>query len=313
MASDRDGEDADAIERVAAWIRDRDPDGLRVANVLRESIDQVLDGPRTGRFRYEDLRKTEKTHVGTIVEINLGKEFDLADGDATDYRIAAIEVDCKYSMKDGGWELPIESLGHIVLLLWADDMQSCWSAGLWRVDESHLGRGEGNRDRKRKMVRSGRDQIRWLWQREALDENLLLHVSDDDLEAILRHGGRRDGQKRINELFRRVQGRIVRREVVLTVARQKDGPRRARMAREQRQLGREGIVVLGHYTWDVAVAQQLGLPVPKSGEWIAVRVLPVAESSARAKFLADDAWWAVASSDEVSPPAPAIPRSRSLE
>jgi Restriction endonuclease NaeI len=309
----QDQSEDDQLERVAAWIGAQDVDGRRIAEVMRESIDQVLDGPRTGRFRYEDLRKTEKTHVGTIVEINLGKEFDLADGDATDYRIAGVEVDCKYSMKDGGWELPIESLGHIVLLLWADDMQSCWSAGLWRVDESHLGRGEGNRDRKRKMVRSGRDQIRWLWQREPLDENLLLHLSGEDLEAIFRHVGRRDGQKRINELFRRVQGRIVRREVVLTVARQKDGPRRARMAREQRQLGREGIVVLGHYAWDVAVATELGLPVPRSGEWIAVRVFPVDESSARAKFLADEVWWAIAASDEVSPPAPAIPRSRSLE
>ncbi|MDZ4827141.1 MAG: NaeI family type II restriction endonuclease [Actinomycetota bacterium] len=297
------------LERVATWLLDRDLDGQRTAAVLRESIDQVLDGPRTGRFRYEDLRKTEKTHVGTIVEINLGKEFDLADGDTTDYRIAGIEVDCKYSMRLGGWELPLESLGHIVLLLWADDAQGCWSAGLWRVDEAHLS-GQGNRDRKRKMSRAGQDQIRWLWQRWPLEENLLLHLPAEELEAIFRHGG---GQQRINELFRLVQGRIVRREVVLTVARQKDGPKRARDARLPRHLGREGIIVLGHDAAEVAVAEHLGLATPIKGEWIAVRVTPVDETSTRRKFKADGGWWATAEDDEESPAAPTILRPRSLE
>lgn len=122
-------EDDGALREVAQWFLRQDPDGERFATVLRESLDQVLDGPRTMRFRYADLRKTEKTHVGTIVEINLGKEFDLEDRVAMDYRVAGHEVDCKYSMFFGGWELPLESLGHLVLLTWADDEASRWSAG----------------------------------------------------------------------------------------------------------------------------------------------------------------------------------------
>lgn len=85
------------------------------------------------------------------------------------------------------------------------------------------------------------------------------------------------------------------------------------MAREQRQLGQEGVIVLGHYAWDVDVARLLGLTIPKSGEWIAVRVVPVDESSGRRKFKADGAWWAPAEAGEESPAAPTIPRSRSLE
>ncbi|GAA3815427.1 hypothetical protein CSO01_37300 [Cellulomonas soli] len=276
--------------------------------MLRDSLDQVLDGPRTMRFRYADLRKTEKTHVGTIVEINLGKAFDLADGSEMDYRIADHEVDCKYSMFMGGWELPLESLGHLVLLTWTDDQASLWSAGLWRVDPRYLGRGAGNRDRKKKMLKSGQERIRWLWQNGDLPENLLLHLPGSVVERIFTH---RNGQQRINELFRSVQGRIIRRDVVLTVAQQKDGPRRARMAREERYLGGEGIIVLGHYEWDVAVARTLGLPEPSSGEWVSARVAP-ADGADPATFEADGARWRLAEPEEWVPSAPRVPRSRSL-
>lgn len=300
------------LARVRRWFGNRDPRGRRMAKVMRESLDQVLDGPRTGRFRYSDLRKTEKTHVGTIVEINLGKEFDLPDGDATDYRIDGIQVDCKYSMSKTGWAIPIEAIGHLVLLTWADDDVSRWSAGLWRVNPDHLNAG-GNRDRKRTIARSGRIQIDWLWHEEELDENLLLHLPKADIDAIFRHVGKRNGQKRINELFRRVRARIVRREVVLTVAQQKDGPRRARMAREPQQLGQEGIIVLGHYTWDVEVAEKLGLPVPKSGEWVSVRVTSTPHDSSKPTFDADGNRWAIADEGDVIAGAPKVPRSKPLD
>ena len=301
------GEDV-ALEDVFEWFLNQDPDGTRFASVLRESLDQVLDGPRTMRFRYSELRKTEKTHVGTIVEINLGKEFDLADGEQMDYRIAGHDVDCKYSMVLGGWELPLESLGHLVLLTWADDDASRWAAGLWRVDPGHLGRGAGNRDLKRKMVKSGRGHIHWLWRDARLDENLLLHLPSPIVSKIF---APRSGQQRINELFRLVQRRIIRRDVVLTVAQQKDGPRRARMAREAKYLGGEGILVLGHYEWDVTVAKTLGLPVPRSGEWVSARVAPADDESPQT-FYAEGHWWRLAEPDEWVSAAPKVPRSRSL-
>lgn len=296
------------LDEVAEWFLRQDPDGDRFASVLRDSLDQVLDGPRTMRFRYSDLRKTEKTHVGTIVEINLGKAFELEDGAEMDYRIAGHEVDCKYSMFKGGWELPLESLGHLVLLTWADDDASLWAAGLWRVDPRYLGHGAGNRDRKKKMLKAGQERIRWLWHDRVLPENLLLHLHPSVIERIF---SQPNGQQRINELFRSVQGRVIRRDVVLTVAQQKDGPRRARMSREDKYLGREGMIVLGHYEWDVAVATALGLPVPQSGEWVSARVAP-ADPGGAAAFEADGIWWRLAEPDEWVPSAPRVPRSRSL-
>jgi hypothetical protein len=299
------------LDWVRDWLLHRDPDGARFGAVLRESLDQVLDGPRTGRFRYADLHKTEKTHIGTIVEINIAKEFELLDGDVTDYRVDGIQVDCKYSMSKGQWAIPIEAITHLMLLVWADDEASRWSVGLWRVDSRHLNAGE-NRDSKKTIAKAGRSQIAWLWDEAPLDENLLLHLDPPTLEAIFSHTGKRSGQERVNELFRRVQHRIVRREVVLTVAQQKDAPRRARMAREPRYLGREGIVVLGHYAWDVDVATALDLPVPKSGEWLSTRLCPVPVGSERPSFFAAGQRWAVATVDDSVVPAPVVPRGNML-
>jgi len=301
------GQDS-ALEAVFAWFLQQDPDGERFGAVLRESLDQVLDGPRTMRFRYSDLRKTEKTHVGTIVEINLGKAFDLADGDKMDYSIAGHDVDCKYSMSLGGWELPQESLGHLVLVTWADDDASRWAAGLWRVDPRHLGRGAGNRDKKHKMLKSGQEQIAWLWKDAPLDENLLLHLPGDIVTKILGH---RSGQQRMNELFRLVQHRIIRRDVVLTVGHQLDSPRRARDTRKFKNLGAEGIIVLGHYEWDVAVAKRLGLPVPRNGEWVSARVAP-ADGEGPTTFSAGGLWWRLATAGEWVASAPTIPHSKAL-
>jgi hypothetical protein len=86
------------LSSVEARLRILDPAGAQVAEVLRDTLDQIYDGQHTGRWSYDQLHKTEKTHVGTLVEINLHRKFDFADGIVTDYRIAGVEVDCKYSM-----------------------------------------------------------------------------------------------------------------------------------------------------------------------------------------------------------------------
>ena len=76
-------------------IQELDPEGVRTGYALREALDQIYDGQRTGRWDYTQLLKTEKTHVGTLVEIWLQREFDFADGDDLDYQIAGVDVDCK--------------------------------------------------------------------------------------------------------------------------------------------------------------------------------------------------------------------------
>ena len=56
-----------ALRSVAGELMSQDPDGLRVARVLRRTYDMLLDGQHTGRYRWDQLYKTEKTHFGTLV------------------------------------------------------------------------------------------------------------------------------------------------------------------------------------------------------------------------------------------------------
>lgn len=75
-----------------------------------------------------------------------------------------------------------------------------------------------------------------------LPVNFLADLDPQVREKIFSH--RHSGQARINELFRLVQGRIIPRVAIETVAQQKDSMKRARDARAA--LKSEGILVLGH-------------------------------------------------------------------
>jgi hypothetical protein len=59
------------LEAVAAAFKNLDPDGSRTGQVLRDTFDQLYYGQLTGRFCWEQLHKTKKTHCGTLIEINL--------------------------------------------------------------------------------------------------------------------------------------------------------------------------------------------------------------------------------------------------
>lgn len=72
---------ADAeLSMVGMDLMVKDYDGARIAKVLRRTFDMLLDGQHTGRYRWRQLYKTEKIHFGTLVEINLQREFGFDDG-----------------------------------------------------------------------------------------------------------------------------------------------------------------------------------------------------------------------------------------
>src|ERR1700723_2337673 len=266
------------LEAVETELHLLAPTGGRVAAVLRDTLDQIYDGQHTGRWDYDQLNKTEKTHVGTLVEINLHRQFGFMDGTATDYRIAGVEVDCKYSMKYGGWELPPEAMDHICLLVTANDRQSSWAAGLIRIREPLL-RARSNRDAKGQLSVNSYAYIRRIWpDNRRLAENLFLSLDTDTRNRIFNakaNHGNQHGQARVNELFRLVQHRIIRRAELATVAQQDDFMKRARGNGGARTaLRSEGILVLGHQDNDPLVASALGLPVPRKGEFVSARVVP---------------------------------------
>ncbi len=310
------GDDDPELAAVEAELHRLDPTGAQVARVLRDTLDQIYDGQHTGRWNYNQLYKTEKTHVGTLVEINLHRQFGFADGTATDYRIAGIEVDCKYSMTYGGWEIPPEAIDHICLLVTANDQRSSWAAGLIRIKTSFL-RAGSNRDAKRQLAVASHTHIRKLWpDNQRLAENLFLDLDADIRDRIFNaraNRGSQHGQARTNELFRLVQHRIIRRAELATVAQQDDFMKRARGNGGARTLLRpEGILVLGHQDNDPLVAAALGLPVPKKGEFVSGRVIPAHDDRDDPVGIIDREYWALARPEDPVVPAPVVPRGATI-
>jgi hypothetical protein len=292
------------LESILAEVRWKDPTGQQTADVLRETFDLLYDGQHTGRWHFGQLFKTEKTHMGTLVEINLQRSFDFEDGDATDYRIAGIDVDCKYSMKDGGWSLPPEVVGHWALLVTADDAAATWRAGLLKVWPELLNPGR-NRDGKATLSKAGRDRIVPIWNDPMrLPENVFLSLPRQDVDRIFRQAS---GQARVNELFRVAQGRIIRRAEVATVAQQDDFMKRVRAnggARER--LRNEGILLLGHERSSSYVAHRLRLPLPRKGEFLSIRLAPAPPGGGAVEI--DGEWWRLAGNGDPVTPAPVLPR-----
>jgi Restriction endonuclease NaeI len=300
-----------SLEAVEAELYRLDPTGDRVASVLRDTFDQLYDGQHTGRWNFDQLHKTEKTHMGTLVEINLHREFDFDDGNETDYRIAGVQADCKYSMKAFGWMLPPEVIGEIALLVTANDAASTWRAGLLRISPEVV-RGTQNRDAKTMLSLEGRERIRWLWpDHPGLAPNLFHQLDAATREAIFGAKSRsgRHGQARVNELFRRVHGKIVRRAELATVAQQDDFMKRARGNGGARTALRpEGILVLGHQDNDPLVAAALGLPVPRKGELVAARVIAADPDRTDLVAVIDGQCWSVAWPGGLVVAAPEIER-----
>lgn len=300
-----DREDAE-LDRVASWFsRQVNLEG-RFSAVLRQSIDEVLDGQRTARFDIEQLAKTEKTYLGTKVEIVCQSEFGLPRGMEMDYSVSGVDVDAKFSLS-GQWMIPKEAMGHICLLLSADDQKSSFGAGIVRISENILTNG-GNRDGKRSISKSGRSEIQWLFRNGVMRENLLLKLGHDVRAGIMAEPA---GQRRVDELFRRVQGRIVDRNTVETAAKQLDAAKRVRDARKR--LRPEGVVILGHQGKDPQVARSLGLAVPEKGTWLAVRLARAESSDARLQAEIGGVGYTVAGADQPCRPAPLITSEGSPE
>lgn len=293
------------VAKVAARLHELDPTGQFFARVIRDTIDQLYDGQRTGRYKWDQLYKTEKTHCGTLVEINLQRQFDFNDGKTLDYDISGVEVDCKYSQRLGGWMIPPEALGHVCMVVWAEDSSlPKWSLGLVRITPERLNSG-GNRDSKATLNLIGRDAILWIWRDAELPPNVLLQLPQDQVDEIMCAGS---GVKRINTLFRLAQGMRIGRAVVATVAQQDDYMKRLRANGGARTaLKPEGIIILGQYKAHLLIAEALGLPIPNQGESVSARITP-AESAGPGVACLSGLLWKLASSADPMTAAPDLPK-----
>lgn len=310
--------DDPGLRDVLAWFCGHSDMEKRFASLLRQSIDEVLDGQRTGRFDVKKLDKTEKTYLGTKVEIVARAAFGLGYGQAMDYDIAGHDVDAKFT-GERTWTIPQEAMGHLCLVMSADDHRGRFAVGLVRITDNVLRPGY-NQDKKRGISAQGRQAIHWLVPDGTLPTNVLLSLRDEDRDAIFHasdayRGGGNGGQLRINELFRRVafrltpegpgRGCMVDRTTTLTVASQQDSPKRVRDARLPQHLGREGIIILGHQGRHPEIARSLGLPLPDKGSWVAARLTLAAEGGVDPVVELDGRRYVLAREGDVPVPAPA--------
>jgi hypothetical protein len=329
--TDFDAEPPPDLLPIVAWWQMQPDARERFRWALRDSVDELLDGERTGHWCYQHFGKTEKTHLGTVIEINLAKEFSIPQGKYIDWSVGGVDLDCKFSKDVGGWEIPMEmylcayhheqsgKANHPALLVWLDDDNSQWAAGIVRVTDSRLKFRHGgaevrqyNRDNKRHLSDIGMDAIYWLWGgcQNDLPENVLRHMDASSRTAIL--DANLSGQKRVNELFKRQTGKLLSRHVINTVAQQDDAPKRARDARlpKPRGIRSDGYLVLGHQESHPQIADALGLPPPEKGEWVSVRVAQVDQDSDRKKVKIGSTYWAEARPGDTIGAAPEIPRGR---
>ncbi|MGW7585085.1 NaeI family type II restriction endonuclease [Kitasatospora sp. NPDC054768] len=289
--------DDPGLSAVEEWLLDQRDHRRRFGQVFRRAIDEVLDGQRTGRYDLYikegpgRVESTEKTYLGTKVEIVTRAEFDLGYGNPMDYVIADEHVDAKFTV-GGTWMIPKEAMNHICLLMRADDRTGSFQVGILRIQPDVLTTGP-NGDQKRSVSAAGKARIRWIVQDGELPDNLLLRLREADpktVRSIFRasdgyRGSGNGGQLRVNELFRRVRGRIVDRTTVVTVATQHDGLKRARDSRKH--LRPEGIIVIGHLKPYPQIAEELGLPVPEKGSFVSVKLTELDELSTRRSTVID--------------------------
>ncbi|KUL31448.1 NaeI family type II restriction endonuclease [Actinoplanes awajinensis] len=280
--------------------------GDRMGYAIREALDQIYDGQRTGRWDYTQLHKTEKTHVGTLVEIWLQREFEFADGEELDYRIAGVDVDCKWSLNLYDWEIPQEMYSRgdkIALVIWANEYTARWAAGLIRISEQVLRPPGRQRDGKRRLNDRGRDRILWIHPGADLVKNTLLHINDPGKLELIAYAAK--GQTAVTNLFRELTGELVNRATVFTAAQQVDSGKRVRDARTK--LAPEGIVIFGHYAPHPQMADDLELPRPTLGRFISARLHPWSPGDGEPYTEIDGGRWRRARPDDPVVQAPKLP------
>lgn len=291
--------DADLL-RVEAELRRLDPTGERWSKVIRHTYDVIYNGQETGRFRWADLMKTERTHFGTLFEIFAQREFEFPGGDKTDYQIAGVQVDAKWSQTSGGWMLPPEVFDEIALVATADDSKSVWSVGLIRVSED-VRRATVNRDQKSQLHAKGRENITWLWKDAQLPLNILLDLPSSQVDAIT---SLKFGTSRVDALFRLAEGRPVSRTSIATIARQLDHQKRVRYNGGSRSsLAPEGYVILSGLYHSALIAK-LGLPTARNDEYISVRLVPT--ESPDGVMIQGRSWRRALPDEIISTPAPRL-------
>lgn len=294
--------DGPSLEAVVSFMSKVPDLQQRTASSLKAAVDSVLDGERTGRYDLAALGKVEKAYLGSKVEHFLWTAWGLTRHGADKH---LREIPLRFTWTPT-WTLTPEHVGRVCLLMRVSESTSRWSLGLLDVTPEHLNRLNSNRDGKTTLSAAGKAAIHWLVEDAALPHNTLLHLDQTTLAQVFSpedDTAAPHPQARTNNFFRLVQGQLIDRAAVSTVAMTPDALRRVRQARQE--LLPEGILVLGHGQSRIAAA--LGLPRPDEGQWVSIRVTRRHPGDDDALFTEiNGEKWRVATPDDPVETAPAL-------
>jgi hypothetical protein len=253
---------------------------IKFSAMLRQCVDDVIMTPKTGRRSYDELEKTEKTYIGTRVEIELRAMLQLPKG-KLDTVILETDVDIKNTM-GSNWMIPTEAIDNPCILVAADEVRAVCYLGLFVAHPDYLTLGQ-NKDSKKTVSALGFANILWLLLDQPYPPNFWRTVQPDVIERVF---SGKSGNQRMATLFREVRREPITRDVVEAVAQQQDFMRRIRSdkGRGTRDLlSKEGILLLsGQY--DAPLIATLQLPFCSGSEFVSHRVTSIDEVNLAANY-----------------------------
>jgi hypothetical protein len=219
--------------------------------MLRQAIDEVIDTARSKRFTLKEIEKTEKTYLGTKVEILLRNTLGVERGHHMDLIIDGEEVDVKNTV-GAAWTIPNEAVGHVCILISTNEVKAICSFGLIVIRREILNLGR-NRDGKTTIKKADLANVHWLLQNAPYPANFWLSLEDSVRMAIVSPRG---GTDRVAALFRLCQRIPISRKIIVALAQQDDPMKRLRKNGGARdQLLKEGIRVFSGKTQKKLIAQ----------------------------------------------------------
>ncbi|KGF67685.1 hypothetical protein LL06_20900 [Hoeflea sp. BAL378] len=234
-----------------------------VAILFRQAFDEVIDAPRTNRFTLAEIEKTEKTYIGTKVEILLRNFLKLPKGKVLDLFVNDTEVDIKMTTARD-WMIPKESIGRPAILMRASERNALCDVGLVVCRLEYL-RGSQNQDKKGQIAAAHYTNIWWLLKQQRYPKNFWEVLPLAERKAIMEAG---TGKWRLAALFERIQGQPISRSQVQAIGQQHDYMKRLRKNGGARDiLGPKQIAILWG-TKDRDLIERFGLGPITSEEFV---------------------------------------------
>jgi hypothetical protein len=224
--------------------------------LIRTAVDQVLDGPKTGRWSLDQLQKTEKTHIGTRIEILASAQLGLRPGMTQDAQLDGREFDIKWSLSSS-WMVAPENIDELCVGIGGHGGFATFGVCIFVAYEEYL--GSPNRDGKRPATpRSIGPFSTWLIRRTNLPRNFVEDMDPDVRNAVSRQS---TAQAKIRTLAALMPRIPIPRSAITVLIPGKDDPLR-RLRKDSHRHDPLGEMICLSARYDAERLRILGIHCP---------------------------------------------------